>query len=474
VSASKPRVVILGAGVAGLSTAYHLLQTGSYDVTVLERMDRVGGLATSFQMGPAIFDFGPHAFHSQQPHIIQFFRTLMAGNYREIQKDVAIKFNGQFYPYPLNPAKALRRMPITVSLRCGISYFWNLFTNFKSLDSLKTAEEFFVRNFGWELYRIFFEGYTQKVWGIHPRQLSAKFVKNRLPSANLLRIAWTSITGRDIKVHKPHEVPLKLHIFYPDNGSIQFPETLHREIEKRGGKTNLNAEVEMVEFSNGRASAVRYKGPAGSERLDCDILVSTIPLPELIQKCQPAAPAEVIASSHKLSFRPILIVCIWIDKPSVFPQQTIYYTNRIFNRLAQMNSYSSRVSPAGTCGITAELTCQVNDAIWNMPEKELANRVIADMEVEGLISARDVKESMVLRNRHGYPIYDEGFEEHLMRLRGYVHSIPNLYIAGRQGLFNYAQMHFGVNAGMMIADHLQKGLPKPALLSEDTEDQFFA
>src|SRR5215210_2535977 len=97
----KPKVVVLGAGVAGLSAAINLCRTGEVDVEVIEKTDRVGGLATSFQLGPAIFDFGPHAFHSQQPHIIKFFQELMDGDYFEIDKNVAIKFNERLYPYPL-------------------------------------------------------------------------------------------------------------------------------------------------------------------------------------------------------------------------------------------------------------------------------------------------------------------------------------------------------------------------------------
>ena len=188
-TASKPRVLILGAGVAGLASAVELTRSGEWDVTVLEKADRIGGLAASFQLGPALFDFGPHAFHSQEPRIIQFFQTLMAGQYHEIKKDVAIQFNGKLYPYPLNPAQALRNMPPMSSLRCGASYAWNLLTNFKAVESLRSSEEFFVKNFGWELYRLFFEGYTAKVWGIHPRDLSIEFIKNRLPPASLLRIA---------------------------------------------------------------------------------------------------------------------------------------------------------------------------------------------------------------------------------------------------------------------------------------------
>lgn len=473
-TSQKPRVLILGAGVTGLSAAYHLTRQDNYQVTVLEKADRVGGLASSFKLGPAIFDFGPHAFHSQQPYIIDFFQKVMDGDYNEIEKDVAIKFQGEFYPYPLNPVQALRRMPLSVSMRCGISYFWNLLTNFKSMESLKTSEEFFVRNFGWELYRIFFEKYTEKVWGIHPRDLSAKFIKNRLPSANLLRIFWSSLTGRDIRIRKAHEVPLKLRIFYPKEGSIQFPDALRQGTEQKGGQVLLSREVTGIEISNGRAIAVRLNDKEGEHRLECDILISTIPLPELIQKFIPPPAPQVLVSAQELGFRPILIACLWINKPTIFPRQTIYYTNRIFNRLAQMNSYSATTTPAGTCGITAELTCRVKDPIWIMPEQELIAKIVADMEAEHLITKEDVKEWMILRNVHGYPIYEVGFEEHLQRLRKTIHDIPNLYAAGRQGMFNYAQMHYGVNAGRMIADHLNKGEAKPALSVEDTEETYFA
>jgi protoporphyrinogen oxidase len=169
-----------------------------------------------------------------------------------------------------------------------------------------------------------------------------------------------------------------------------------------------------------------------------------------------------------------LIGCLWINKPQVFPEQTIYYTNRVFNRLAQMNSYSRTITPEGTCGITAEMTCRQEDALWLMPEKDLLKRIIADMEKEGLLSAGDVKDGMVLRSTHGYPIYQLGFEEHLRRLRQAVQAIPNLYVAGRQGLFNYAQMHFGVNAGMLLAKHLNQGSPKPPITTSNLEEAYFS
>lgn len=473
-TAEKIHLVILGAGVSGLSAAYHLAQDSQYQITVLEKLDRVGGLATSFEKGPAIFDFGPHAFHSQEPHIVQFFQTLMEGQYREIQKDVAIKFQNKFYPYPLNPVQALKSMPLTSSIHCGLSYLWNMATNFRTAEDLKTAEDFFVRNFGWELYRLFFESYTHKVWGIHPSRLSAKFISNRLPSANLLRILWTALTGNDLKIRKPHEVPLNLHIFYPKKGSIQFPETLRRHVERMGGKVLLGATVTSVQVDGGKARQVTYRDAHCEHTLQADRVVSTIPLPELVQKMSPTLATDVLGSSHRLTFRPILIVCFWVNKPSLFKYQTIYYTNRIFNRLAQMNSYSDEVTPTGTCGITAELTCRENDELWNLPESEIAQRVLNDMITEGLLAAADVKEFMVLRNVHGYPIYDQGFEEHLDRLRNVVRAIPNLYILGRQGMFNYAQMHYGVSSGMKLAEHFRSGKDKPRTISGDSEDQFFA
>ena len=134
----------------------------------------------------------------------------------------------------------------------------------------------------------------------------------------------------------------------------------------------------------------------------------------------------------------------------------------------------ARNSHLGTCGVTAELTCEAGDALWRMPEKELLSKIVADMRAEGLVSTQDVKDGMILRNRHGYPIYRLGFEAHLKRLRQTIHDIPNVYAAGRQGLFNYAQMHYGVKAGMLIAEHLHQCQTKPALPEEDMEDVYFA
>ena len=469
----KPKVVVIGAGIAGLSAALHLLRTGEFDVDVFEKNDRVGGLATSFSLGPATFDFGPHAFHSQHPPVIDFFTGLMRGQYNEIHKNVAIKFEERLYPYPLNPAKAMINMPLHRSARCAASYFFNLMFNHASPESLKTSEEFFIRNFGRQLYRIFFENYTHKVWGIHPRDLSAAFIKNRLPPASLLKIAISAITGRDIQIKKPHEVPLKLRIFYPKKGSIQFPQAMAQEIIERGGRIVLNTALKKIGLQQGRVANVTLTTPDKDELHACDYLISTIPITQLIGNIDQPMPPETKAATQALQFRPILIACLWINKPEIFPYQTIYYTNRLFNRLAQMNSYSSEVIPTGTSGVTAEMTCEIGDALWHMPERDVLNNVIRDMEKEGLISASDVKEGMLLRSPHGYPIYRNGFEPHLMHLRETVRNIPNLFTGGRQGMFNYAQMHYGVTSGQLIAQNIFEGKTKPTGSPQNMEDAFF-
>lgn len=462
-SAQKPKAIVLGGGVAGLSVGLHLLRSGRYDVELFEKNDRIGGLATSFTIGPMIFDFGPHAFHSKEPHVIQFFQDIMKGQYYEIDKHVAIKFRDKLYTYPLNPIHALKNLPISTSINCGLSYLWNLLTNHRSIDAVKTAEEFFVRNYGWELYRIFFEGYTAKVWGIHPRDLSAQFMRNRIPSAGLLQMLRVALTGKDIKVNKTNEVGFKLRIFYPKLGSIQFADAMRLEIERLGGKIHLDARVKALNLQGGRVETIDIEEKGRAERLLCDLAISTIPLPELVRALAPSVPQPILDSAKELKFRPIMIACLWINKPGIFPYQTIYYTNRIFNRLAQMNSYSPETVPPGTSGITAEMSCQDKDPLWSMSDQEIIKRIAADMAAEGLLKESDVKEGMILRHMYGYPIYHLGFERHLRALQQTIHNIPNLYSAGRQGMFNYAQMHFGVSAGMKIADHLRQGGNKPDL-----------
>jgi protoporphyrinogen oxidase len=260
---------------------------------------------------------------------------------------------------------------------------------------------------------------------------------------------------------------------YPREGSIQFPKAMAKEIEERGGKISLKTSLSGVELEKNKVKAVTIASEQGSRREEVQYVVSTIPITDLVRSMSPSPGDPVLASASQLRFRPILIACLWINKPQIFPYQTIYYTNRVFNRLAQMNSYSPTTTPAGTCGITAEMTCQVGDALWTMSEKDVIKKVVADMEAEGLIIASDVKEGMVLRNIHGYPVYHIGFEKHLIGLRQAIHEIPNLYVGGRQGMFNYAQMHYGVNSGMMIADHIVKGHAKPMPSTTDTEDVFF-
>jgi len=120
------------------------------------------------------------------------------------------------------------------------------------------------------------------------------------------------------------------------------------------------------------------------------------------------------------------------------------------------------VAPPGKTGVTAELTCRVGDEIWNCPDRRLANRVITEAADEGFFQPQDVEQTKVLRSGFGYPICALDFEKHLGKIWQRLGTIGNLYSGGRQGLFNYAQMHFALRSGFAIAEHILSGKPKPS------------
>jgi protoporphyrinogen oxidase len=472
---AERHVIVLGGGVTGLSTAYRLAQEG-WPVTLLETNSRLGGQAGSVPFRGCTFDYGPHAFHSPDKSLTDWYLDLLHHQVYTKPKFVQIKFQGKLFNYPLKPTNVFMSLPPLVALRCGLSYLITTAQNRTVSRPIRSAEDFFVTNYGWGLYRIFFEGYTAKVWGIPAGELSASFIQNRMPRMSLAYLLISSVAKRAARQRllSRHQVPYELVWYYPAHGGCgTFTLRLAEEAKAHGAEILLNARVTRVHTLKREITGVTYRQDQREEYIQGTHLISSIPITSLLQVMEPKIDAELKAVADTLYFRGLIIICLVVKKPTVFNPQTIYFTNRFFNRLGQMNNYSPDVVPDGKSGITAEITCTVGDEVWRMADDTLCQHVIADMEAEGLLTRAEVEDSMVLHYEHGYPVYSIGYEECLRAVRSYLATFPNLFVGGRQGLFNYAQMHFCVSSGFAMADRIMSGLPKTVNLEDDPEEVLF-
>ena len=212
-------VVVLGGGLAGLSCAYELAAAG-VEVTVIEREQHAGGMASSFiEDGPEYwsYDFGPHRFHTTEPELIEHVQQILAGNHRQASRLSRILLFGRFFDYPLRAGNVLRNLPRRVLVRSFLDYFWVRFTEMTRLShhSDENFEGWVTKRFGRTLYDLFFGRYTGKAWKMAPEQISGDWASQRISLLSL---------GDAVKktLFRPRNAPRTLvsEFLYPDRGGI--------------------------------------------------------------------------------------------------------------------------------------------------------------------------------------------------------------------------------------------------------------
>ncbi len=447
-----PRVAVLGGGVCGLYAARVLTRAGC-PVTVLDRGEQPGGLSRGIRRGENHYDLGVHLLHQFDRELTQDVLGLMGEESLEVPLDARIRWAGATYRYPLQFADLLKGLPLGRLIRCSLGLLGAHATEPLRRAPPVHAEEALIRLYGRPLYEFFFRDFTHRYWGLHPRALSATFVSTKMPRLTavdalkrlLARLGIAERPGRAVE-----SALLEETLRYAVTGADALPRRLAGAVEQAGGRVVTSAEVRAVRFRNGRAAAVRYARAGAEHELACDACVSTIPLPDLVRLADPAPPGEVAGSAARLRFKPIAIYGFLVRRPRCLDALYIYFRNRSFHRVAEPKNAGLRVSPPDHTVLIVETTCEQGDALWR-GAPDARGAIVSDLEREGICRRGDIVETHVFPEPHGYPVFALGFEPHLARVQAWIRSVPNLVSAGRQGAFQYPNMHTAMRMGETAA-----------------------
>ena len=445
-----PSVLIVGAGVAGLTIA-NQLSTQGYDVTVVEKHTAVGGLGRTWHYGEFHFDVGPHRFHTENPRVNAFIRSVLQEDAVEIPRRSGARMFGKFHEWPLTPG-ILLSLPFSLMVRSTKDLV------FKERLPGESFEADVVNKYGRGLYDVFFAPYTLKFLGYPASQLHRDWARAGVNRAVIDKRAqsdtlWSLL--RNTLLPKP----VNTMFLYPPHGVGRFSDRIVETLRSRGATVRLGAAVTGVESDGTRVTAVRV----GDERLTCDRIVWTAPMTELTAHLGLPAP--------DLEYLSTIFYNVEVAAPDKFDYQWIYFGgDEIFSRVSLPGAFAKTTVPAGMSGLCVEVTCREGDDRWQHPDRLTAN-VIEDLVRTGTLDSADlVRRVHIERVPFTYPIYKLNYLEQLTATLRALGGWRNLLVAGRTGRFWYNNMDHSIGQGLTMADRILKG---DALGDIDTADRDF-
>lgn len=512
----KAVVVIAGAGPAGLTAAYELLQETDCHPLVLEKDVQVGGICKTVQHNGNRMDIGGHRFFSKSDWVMDWWSQHLAYrfngearvSYQNKSRLVSagaeqaeghmllrprlsrIYFLRKFFDYPVKlNLNTVRNLGPLRMIRIGFSY---LRIKLFPIRPERNLQDFFVNRFGWQLYRTFFKDYTEKVWGVSCTEISAEWGAQRIKALSITRVlkhalrSW--LGGRGDYHQRNTETSLIEQFLYPEFGPGQLWEIVADKVRSSGGVVALKSTVVAldVDYRQRLVRAVSVRDSGGQTRsIPCDYFISSMPVRELVGLFS-EAPAAVKAVADGLMYRDFITVGVLVrklkkrefnaDSPTnLLPDNWVYIQEPDvkLGRLQIFNNWSpSLVSDSDTVWLGLEYFCNEGDELWQLSDAEMAELAIAELVKLDLAEAADVLDHKVVRVEKAYPAYFGSYDQ-FDTIRDYLDGFENLYLVGRNGMHRYNnQDHSMLTARLAVESIRDGGCDRSAMWSVNVDDDY--
>jgi protoporphyrinogen oxidase len=452
--AAEKKVVIIGAGPAGLTAAYELCKAG-VGSTVLEKDQVVGGISRTVNYKGYHFDIGGHRFFTKVKAVDQMWReVLTGGRFLKRNRLSRIYYNKRFFHYPLRAANAVFGLGVWNSFLILVSY---LQAQMRPESPEETFEQWVSNRFGKRLYRTFFKTYTEKVWGIPCNEIAADWAAQRIRGLSLLTAVRNALIGNQAE-HKGEVIKTLVDSFdYPERGPGMMWETVRDLVQVRGAEIRLETVVNKIFWSPGAVTGLEVETRGQRQSICGTDFISSMPLRELVQKLEPAVPPEILKAAEKLTYRDFITIALVINKSDVFPDNWIYVHDPDVKvgRIQNFKNWSPHMvpDPDKTC-LGLEYFCFEGDRLWTMPDRDLialATREVAQMR---LAAESDVIDGSVVRMPKAYPVYDAHYAEALRIVRQFLDRLRNLYPVGRNGMHKYNNQDHSMVTAMLAVRNI--------------------
>ena len=447
-------VVVIGAGPAGLAAALELAELG-VSVLVVEANTRVGGLAQTIEYKGFRFDIGGHRFFTKVSAVRELWRSMLGADFLRRPRRSRILFDGKFFDYPLNPADALFKLGLFRSLAIVASYVW---AKFRPIDPEPSFEDWVINRFGRKLFRIFFQSYTEKVWGIPCATISARWAAQRIQGLSL-RTAVVNMLAPWLNRRPGRQVTTLVNEFeYPRLGPGMMWQAFADRIERLGGSVLLNVRVTALAHDGVRVDGVEIERADGSRFLQrASQVISTMALTDLVRCLGPTTPRAVREAGSGLNYRAFIMVAVVVDRADVFPDNWIYVHDPFVRmaRIQNFKNWSAAMVPdlSQTC-LGVEYFCAEHDEVSSLSNHQLIDLATRELHAVGLIDPDWVRDATVVRVPKAYPVYDEEYDASVRAIRAHLAGFDNLQTVGRNGTHTYNNQDHSMVMGMLAVRNL--------------------
>ena len=454
---SRPDVVIIGAGPAGLTAAYQLSKEGLAS-TILEADTVVGGISRTAQREGWRFDIGGHRFFTKvQPVEDLWFEILGPDDFLRRPRMSRIYYDGKFYDYPLVASNALRNLGPIEALLCGLSYLW---VRIRPPKDQSTFEGFVASRFGWRLYRTFFNTYTEKVWGVPATEIEALLAAQRIKDLSLFRAVLDALTPKFLKRKraKGKQVTSLIEEFnYPKYGPGMMWERCTEIVTERGSKVHFDATVTEIHHADGRAVSVTAETDGVPTRYDATHVVSSMPIGLLLEAMEPPAPASVQAAAEGLTHRDFMTVALVVPAEDGFPDNWIYIHDPgvEVGRIQNFGQWSPYMVKDGRTCLGLEYFVWEGDEMWTKHDDDLVEQAKRELQALGLVDSSKVEAGYVVRMPKAYPMYDDSYKRNVETIRSWIAAnTPNVYPVGRNGMHKYNNQDHSMYTAMLSVENI--------------------
>jgi len=463
-SSDKKKIIILGAGLAGLSCAYKLLQQGA-EVVILEKNKEVGGLARTVKYKDFLFDFSAHRFVCNDHELLDEMKTIMKDNFVKRLKRSRILMWNRWFTYPFELSELILYMPKFLAVRAIIDYVIALIRQKINPIKIISFKDWFIASFGKTLYKTNCMPYASKHWRVDPSEIASEWGIARSPAnfnlKTILKDLFSKKRASDLEENNPY--PDADSFWYPKRGGCGvLAERLADEVKNLGG--TICAEVEIKSININSQSEVKYKKYGKEYVLTADNIVSTIPVNKLVDILFPKVPEVIHTHLSKLKYLNTIFVNVIINRPKISDDSWLYFPHSsddvVFVRAVEFKNWSDDMAPKDKTSLCLDISAMANEKNWtDNNDRELIERCRDGLLKSKIINRpEELEEGFVMKIPYTYPIFDLSYSQNLKPVINHLEDSGKLFLLGRTGRFTYANMDDVVRNSFRLASKLMNNI----------------